>query len=105
VVYLANNSEVRTQQIEQRQRQLQEEAARSETKLPSGCSAADVIEVLRAMIFASDDDPNRLARRLQGAGLTSQPARRAACLNTMEWKKNAVPEGCRVDAAHPAGRG
>jgi hypothetical protein len=68
VVYLASDPEVRTQQFEQRQRQVQKEAARSLTELPSGCSAVDVIEVLRAMILASDDDPDRLARRLQAGG-------------------------------------
>jgi hypothetical protein len=89
VVYLANNSEVRTQQIEQRQRQLQEEKARSETKLPSGCSAGDVIEVLRAMIFASDDDPNQLARRLQGGGahITAGQVRRVLEHYGMEKKR------------------
>ena len=68
MVYLASDPQVRTQQIEQRQRQLKEEAARGATELPSGCSAVDVIEVLRAMIVASDDDPDRLARRLQAHG-------------------------------------
>jgi len=67
VVYLARGLQVRTQQLEQRQRQLQE-AARRATGLPSGCSAVDVIEVLRAMILASDDNPDRLARRLQASG-------------------------------------
>jgi len=67
VVYLASAPEVRTQQLEQRQRQLQEKAYGT-TELPSRCSAVDVIEVLRAMILASDDDANRLARRLQAGG-------------------------------------
>jgi len=68
VVYLASDPEVRTQQLEQRQRQLQEEAAPGAAELPSRCSASDVIEVLRAMILTSDDDPERLARRLQAGG-------------------------------------
>ena len=68
VVYLASNPELRAPQLEQRQRQLRVDAARDPTELPSRCSAVDVIEVLRAMILASDDDPNRLARRLHAGG-------------------------------------
>jgi hypothetical protein len=68
VVYLASDPEVHTQQLERRQRQLQEEAAPGAAELPSRCSAADVIKVLRAMILTSDDDPGRLARRLQAGG-------------------------------------
>ena len=89
VVYLASDPEVRTQQLEQRQRQLQEEAARGATELPSGCSAVDVIEVLRAMILASDDDPDRLARRLQAGGtrITAGQVRRVLEHYGMEKKR------------------
>jgi len=69
VVYLASDPEVGTQQIERRQRQMQAEAAPGATKLPSRCSPLDVIEVLRAMIQTSEDDPDRLARRLQAGGI------------------------------------
>ena len=68
MVYLASDPQVRAQQIERRQRQLQEETACGATELPSGCSPLDIIEVLRALIFTSDDDPDRLARRLQAGG-------------------------------------
>jgi hypothetical protein len=89
VLYLAIDPEVRTQQLEQRQRQLQEEAARGSTELPSRCSAVDVIEVLRAMILASDDDPNRLARRLQAGGtrITAGQVRRVLEHYGMEKKR------------------
>ena len=68
VVYLARAPEARTQQLELRRRQLQE-GATAATELPAGCSTLDVIEILRAMILASDDDPARLARRLQARGI------------------------------------
>ena len=89
VVYLASDPEVRTQQLGQRQRQLQEEAARGATDLPSGCSAVDVIEVLRAMILASDDDRDRLSRRLQAGGtrITAGQVRRVLEHYGMEKKR------------------
>jgi len=89
VVYLASDPEVRALQLEQRQRELQEEAARGTTALPSQCSAIDVIEVLRAMILASDDDPNRLARRLQAGGtrITAGQVRRVLEHYGMEKKR------------------
>jgi hypothetical protein len=65
MVYLAIDPEVGTQQLQRRQRQAQEEAAPRRAELPARCSATDVIEVLRAMILTSDDDSDRLARRLQ----------------------------------------
>ncbi len=68
VIYLASDQQVRTRQLEQRQRQVREEAAPGAAELPFRCSATDVIEVLRAVIVASDDDPDRLARRLQAGG-------------------------------------
>jgi hypothetical protein len=68
VVYLASDPQVRTQQLEQRQSRLQQEAARGAREFPSGCSAVDVIGVLRAMILDPDDDPDRLARRLRASG-------------------------------------
>ncbi len=68
VVYLANDPEVRTRQLERRQQQLQQAAVPGGGELPAGCSASDVIEVLRAVIVASDDDLDRLARRLQAGG-------------------------------------
>ncbi len=78
VVYLASDPEVRTRQLEQRQRQVQEKAAPGGAELPFRCSATDVIEVLRAVIVTSDDDPDRLARRLQagGAYITAGQVRR-----------------------------
>jgi hypothetical protein len=68
VVYLAGDPAVRTLQLQQRQQRLQEEAARGAAGLPSGCSATEVIEVLRAMIIRPDDKPDRLARRIQACG-------------------------------------
>lgn len=66
VVYLACDPAVRTLQLQQRR--LQQEEVRTTSELPPACSAIEVIEVLRAMILASDDDPDRLARRLQAGG-------------------------------------
>ncbi len=78
VIYLASDPEARTRQLEQRQRQVQEKAAPGGAELPFRCSATDVIEVLRAVIVTSDDDPDRLARRLQagGAYITAGQVRR-----------------------------
>lgn len=89
VVYLASDPAVRTQQFERRQRQLQEEAAPGAAELPSRCSAADVIEVLRAVIVTSDDDPDRLARRLQagGTGITAGQVRRVLQHYAVEKKR------------------
>lgn len=86
-VYLASDPQVRAQQLEQRQRQLQE-AAHGETELPAGCSAIDVIEVLRAVILNRDDDPDRLARRLQAGGthLTASQVRRVLDRYAVEKK-------------------
>jgi len=69
MIYLASDPEVGTSQFEQRQRQMQEAAAPGPSKLPSRCSPLDVIEVLRILIQTSDDDPDRLARRLQAGGI------------------------------------
>jgi hypothetical protein len=89
VVYLASDPELRAQQLQKRQRQLQQEAARAPTELPSGCSPVDVIEVLRAMILASDDDPDRLARRLQAGGtrITAGQVRRVLEYYGMKKKR------------------
>jgi hypothetical protein len=77
-VYLANDPEVCANQLDRRQRQMQEEAAASVSELPSCCSASDVIKVLQAIILTSDDDPNRLAWHLQtgGAHITAGQVRR-----------------------------
>ena len=68
LVYVASNRHVRAQQLELRQRQLQKEFAGGATELPFGCSALEVIAILRAMILLSEDDAGRLARRLQAGG-------------------------------------
>jgi hypothetical protein len=77
-VYYASDPEVGTLQLERRQRPKQEDATPGPSKLPSRCSSLDVIEVLRAMIQTDDDDPDRLARRLQagGKGITAGQVRR-----------------------------
>ena len=69
VVYLGADQGVRTLQLDQRHRQLHEEAARGAAELPWGCSATEVIEVLRAMILKPDDKSERLARRIQTRGI------------------------------------
>jgi hypothetical protein len=67
-VYLATDPGVRAQQLELRQRPLQRESSGSTAELPFGCSALQVIAILRAMILQSDDDANHLARSLQARG-------------------------------------
>jgi hypothetical protein len=67
-VYLATDPQLRAQQLELRQRQLRKESAGSATELPFGCSALEVIAILRAMILLSKDDADRLARYLQAGG-------------------------------------
>jgi hypothetical protein len=88
-VYLASDLQVRAKQLEQRKRQLQQEAAREAAELPSGCSAFDVIEVLRTVILSRDKDPDRLARRLQagGAHITAGQVRRALDRYAVEKKR------------------
>jgi hypothetical protein len=77
-VYLATDPQLRAQQLELRQRQLQKESAGSATELPFGCSALEVIAILRSMILLSEDDEARLARHVQAAGthVTSGQVRR-----------------------------
>jgi len=66
VVYLAYNSQQAGRQLEQRQQQLR--LPRS-SGLPVGCSAGDVIEVLRQMIVASEAGPDSWARQLRARGI------------------------------------
>ena len=87
-VYMASDLQVRAQQLEQRQRQLQQEAVGRGAELPAGCSAFDVIEVLRAVIVSRDDDPDRVARRLQAGGthITAGQVRRVLDRYAVEKK-------------------
>ena len=89
VVYLASDPEVGSQQLERRQRQLPEAAAPGAAELPSRCSPVDVIEVLRAVIVTSDDDPDRMARRLQAGGtrITAGQVRRVLAHYGVEKKR------------------
>jgi len=68
VVYLASALEASSAQLQERRQQLQEEAAWGKPELPSGCSATEVIEVLRAIILTRDDNADRLARRFHTGG-------------------------------------
>lgn len=68
VVYLASGAEVRRAQLQERQQQLQQRAAGDKSELPEGCSAIEVIEVLRALLVKQDDTAAQLARRLQTSG-------------------------------------
>jgi hypothetical protein len=76
VVYLAGDSEVRGSQLQQRRQRSEEPAAHGRAELPPGCSAAEVIEILRAMILTSDDNPDRLAHRVQAEQVTTSQVRR-----------------------------
>jgi hypothetical protein len=89
VVYLASSPEVRSPQLRQRQQELQEQAARGKAELPTGCSATEVIEVLRAMIVTRDDNPERLARGLQTGGtrITAGQVRRVLDHYALEKKR------------------
>lgn len=76
VVYLSGDPEVRGSQVQQRRQWQEEPAARGRAELPPGCSATEVIEILRAMILTSDDNPDRLARRVQAEQVTTSQVRR-----------------------------
>jgi hypothetical protein len=64
VVYVARPSEAADRQRQLRQAQLPPAAAGG---LPPGCSAREVIAVLRQMILTPDDGPEQWARQLQAA--------------------------------------
>lgn len=89
VVYLAGDPEVRGSQLQQRRQRPQEPTARARAELPPGCSATEVIEILRAMIITSDDNPDRLARRLQAEQVTTSQVRRV--LDHYALKKKRRP--------------
>lgn len=89
VVYLAGDPEVRGSQLQQRRQRAEEPAARGSAELPPGCSATEVIEILRAMILTSDDNPDRLARRVQAEQVTTSQVRRV--LDHYALKKKLRP--------------
>jgi len=91
VVYLASDLAVRTEQVKNRQSQLRAETVRSESGLPSGCSAAEVIAILLETIATSSDDVERLARRLQAKGHRITAAHAQVVLDYYGIKKNAAP--------------
>ena len=68
VVYLAGTPPQANRQRTQRQQLLAAPAVRG-SGLPAGCSAGDVIEVLRQMIVAPDAGPDSWARQLQARGV------------------------------------
>jgi hypothetical protein len=90
MIYLAGDLEIRTQQLEKRQKLLPQESASG--KLPPGCSATEVIEVLRRMILTSDDDAERLARELQSIGTRIRASQVRRVLDYYGVKKNATSE-------------
>jgi hypothetical protein len=90
-VYLATNPQVRAQQLQLRQRQLHEKSAGVVTELPFGCSALEVIGILRAMILLSDDDVDRLARHVQAGGTKVTAGQVRQVLNHYGIKKKRRP--------------
>jgi hypothetical protein len=89
VVYLAPEPQQGRQQWEQRQQQLRAVAAATQAGLPAGCSAALVIDVLRQMILAPDDDPESWARQLkaQGRPVTAKQVRHVQHHYALEKKR------------------
>jgi hypothetical protein len=68
VVYLACEPPHGRQQFEQRQQQLLALAEATQPGLPAGCSAPLVIDVLRQMILAPEENPESWAQQLQAQG-------------------------------------
>jgi hypothetical protein len=89
VVYLSPEPQQGPRQWEQRQQQLRAVAAVTQAGLPAGCSAALVIDVLRQMILAPDDDPPSWARQLkaQGRPVTAKQVRRVQHHYALEKKR------------------
>ncbi len=64
MVYLARDSQQANRQHQQR---LEQPAPAA--RLPEGCSAAEVIDVLREMVLSPRDRPHQLTRKLKRRGL------------------------------------
>jgi hypothetical protein len=68
VVYLNSEPEQSRQQWEQRQTEFHAAAIKASQGLPAGCLAPLVIDVLRQMILAPQQEPEQWARQLQAQG-------------------------------------
>jgi hypothetical protein len=72
VVYLASDPRQADQQFQQRQ-QLLKQLPAPQQSLPEGCSATEVIEILRALVLSPKSSPEELARQLTARGLRITP--------------------------------
>jgi hypothetical protein len=72
VVYLASDLKQADQQFEQRGRLLNQVPVPRQS-LPEGCSTAEVIEILRALVISPKASPDQLARQLKARGLQISP--------------------------------
>ena len=72
VVYLASDLRQADQQFQQRQQLLKQLPAPPQS-LPEGCSATEVIEILRALVLSPKASPEELARRLTDRRLRITP--------------------------------
>jgi hypothetical protein len=90
LVYLARDPQQAKRQHQQRQQRL--EQARG-TELPEGCSAAEVIEVLRQMVISPEESPDQLARKLKSRDVrvTAGQVRQVMDYCALEKKRQAWP--------------
>lgn len=72
VVYLASVPSQADQQFQQRQ-QLRKQLPAPQQNLPEGCSAIEVIEILRALVLSPKASPEELVRQLTAQGLRITP--------------------------------
>jgi hypothetical protein len=70
LVYLAAEAKQADRQYQQRQQALQQPTDRHR-QLPQGCSASEVIEILRQMILSPQAHPEQLARELSGRDVSA----------------------------------
>jgi hypothetical protein len=88
VVYLASDPKQADQQFQQRE-QLLNQASVPRQSLPEGCSTAEVIEILRALVLSPKASPDQLARQLKARGLhiTSGQISQATAHYALEKKR------------------
>jgi hypothetical protein len=72
VVYLASDPSQADQQFQQRQQLLRQTPA-PQQNLPEGCSAIEVIEILRGLVLSPKASPEELAQQLTARGLRITP--------------------------------
>jgi hypothetical protein len=91
-VYLARASKQADRQYQQRRHPLPQPAPLG-AGLPEGCSAAEVIAVLRQMILSPSDRPDQLARKVQrrGVRVTAGRVRQVIDHYVLEKKRPASP--------------